>query len=77
MCIQRHPCRYKCFQNYSELYQQFPIQNVQNSSPCKCGGNNMPCFNGCYQNCQPCIQPKKQNKYTFCMQGTIKFDGFC
>lgn len=72
MCIQRHPCRYKCFQNYSELYQQFPTQNVQNSSPCKCGGN-MQYYNGY----QPCQQPKMRNKYTFCMQGTIKFDGFC
>ena len=84
MCIQRHPCRYKCFENYSALYNSFPVQN---SSPCNCFKKQKPC--GCGQNSgisinygdlnyfnNPC-PPTKQNKFNFCIQGTLKLSGSC
>ena len=92
MCIQRHPCKYKCFENYSALYQGFPqFQNNNSNFDCGCKQQqNFDCiekqsqfvgFGNCnFFNLQPnhCPCRQKQNdRFKFCIQGTIKFDGSC
>lgn len=83
MCIQKHPCRYKCFENYSALFNDFAqfSQNNPNLLDCEC--KRTPCQNSInnynYFNC-PCRKRCGQNKktnYNFCIQGTIKLNGSC
>ncbi len=80
MCVQKHPCKYKCYQNYMALYRQFPIMpnnnNQNNECWCKPAKENCGCFKNLFYQPQQnnCLN---KNKYSFCLQGTIKFDGFC
>lgn len=85
MCIQRHPCKYKCFENYSALFQSFPVFQHHNPG-FDCGCKKKPNFDfnqnqninlGNY-NFFNCMEPQKcKNKFRFCVQGSIKLDGSC
>ena len=76
MCIQRHPCKYKCYQNYMTLFKEFPNNSSNNNfdNNCWCNKPEPKPNCGCFKNLFPI---SNKNKYSFCLQGTIKFDGFC
>ncbi len=49
MCVQRHPCKFKCFQNYNTLCNEFPVfDNKRHGDDFICDCNckrirNIPC----------------------------------
>ena len=49
MCVQRHPCKFKCFQNYTSLCNEFPVVEKKRRDDdficdCRCRRmHDMPC----------------------------------
>ncbi len=84
MCIQKHPCKYKCYQNYTALFNEFlgsqnSSYNYGNNCWCKKTTPKQNC--SCFRNLFPMQSQQNElynkNKYSFRLQGTIKFNGFC